>query len=113
MDKWIVIFYPDIGENNSPIDFLHAYCTKSDYAHITAKLELLATSESKYWQYKWLKKVGKHLQIRQGDFRIYFHLKDDKLVVIHACRKRSQETDDRDLALSDLNWDNFIMEYEK
>ncbi len=99
----IITYYPKKGENNSPVDILLNLCNVKERAHFIEKLELLSSLDSGLWNFKWLDYFNHIFQIRQGDFRLYFDILDNKIVVCHVSLKSTQKAKVEDLNRAAIN----------
>ena len=88
---------------DQPVDALLDLCTQNEKALITEKLTVASEFESWEWP-NWIKKVSGFFQMRSGDFRIYIHLDENKIVVTHICRKTTPRVKKKDIAIAQTNF---------
>jgi mRNA-degrading endonuclease RelE of RelBE toxin-antitoxin system len=104
MPIWDIVFFPAKGVRNAPTEKLRAICNAKERSHFREKLGMLQELEHKDWDFKWLKPVLPFYQIREGNFRGYFKLDGNKIVVLHFCRKVADEAKEKDLRIASNNW---------
>ena len=109
MATWKIVFYPPAGNRNSPVDALFDLCNQTEQALITEKLSVAREFEPWEWP-NWIKLVSGIYQIRSGDFRIYFDLDDNSIVVTHICRKTTPKAKTKDIAIAKNNFARYKAE---
>ena len=96
---WQILFFPPRGERNSPIDFIKDLNQSSVQASILHKLQSLSERDFAGWrEFRWFKKFkGEIYQITEGSYRVMCCLDDRTIVVVHAFRKKTQQTKKKDI----------------
>ena len=99
-----IIYHPKSGDKHSPGTLLGSLCNPNEQAHFLQKLELLATLETSAWHFPWLEHLNSFYQVRQGNYRMYFDLVNNDIIVVHVCRKVARRAlqNDLDRALNNL-----------
>jgi mRNA-degrading endonuclease RelE of RelBE toxin-antitoxin system len=97
-----IVYFPNEGKH-SPVILLKSLCNNSDISHFLNKLEQLAELDTASWNFSWLEHFKGLYQVKQGNFRLYFQLIRDEIVVSHVCRKVGRTARPQDLERAKLN----------
>ncbi len=103
-----IIFYPPKGENNSPLSTLQSLCNFKEQSGFLHKLNLLANTSTSTWTHKWLEHFEGIYQVRQGNFRCYFMLYGNRMIVSYCCPKHRREADKNDLRQAKDNINDYL-----
>ncbi len=101
-----IVYFPGEGKH-SPITLLKSLCSHSEIVHFLEKLDLLSELEIGRWQFTWLERFQNMYQIKQGNFRLYFEIIGEEMVVSHVCRKVSMKAKKQDLDRAKLNLQDY------
>jgi len=109
MTRWTVIFFPPAGENHSPEDFIDRIQPVAEAARIMQHLNAISKlSELRPHERPGVKRFKKIYQLTCGNHRLYFDTDEGRLIVVlYACRKRSNETKKKDLDQALRNLANY------
>jgi mRNA-degrading endonuclease RelE of RelBE toxin-antitoxin system len=98
-----IVYFPKEGNKHSPIFLLDSLCSTNEIAHFKVKLDQLSELETGFWNFKWLEYFQNLYQVTQGNFRLYFEIIDENMVVSHVCRKVGRKARSQDLERARLN----------
>jgi hypothetical protein len=107
MTQLSIIYFPEEGNKHSPTGLLTALCDERDIEHFIEKLETLCELGVGNWPFKWLEHFQDMYQITQGNFRLYFGIADNKIIVCHVCRKVGRKAKTKDLTRASLNLQDY------
>ncbi len=106
MAFWRIKFFPPIGENHSPEDFIEQIQPADDAARIVNSLKTISELKPIEWQN--VKRFQNIYQLTCGSYRLYFDIDEDRLIVVcYICRKRSQKSKKKDLDQVQRNLQNY------
>lgn len=100
-------FFPSQGHRNSPEDFLLTFCSDEESASIIGKLNKLREIPMRNWPKKWAKPVDEFKQLRHGDFRAFYQVIDNNIIVFHICRKVGNRIKKKDIRIARANLNDY------
>lgn len=109
MDIWKIVYYPAPGERNSPMGYIANLSNKEGQATLIHRLKFLCQNELADWPHTWCHKItGKVYQLTAGASRVMFCLDDNRLVILHACKKVGQKTRSQDIERAERHYELYL-----
>jgi phage-related protein len=103
-----IVYFPAHEQRNSPYDYI-VNLPKIEQAHIYHRLKYLLENPINEWPKSWIHQIkGKIYQLTAGDQRIMYYLDQNKIVILHAFRKRKQKTDISDIQTAIDHYNNYL-----
>lgn len=110
---WETDFFPDEGENASPIRYIKSLPRKDERAQIYRRIKTLAELEPWQWPAGWVKNLKSGLyQLKSGDHRIYIGIAKKhpkRIVICYACRKQGQKAKPQDIQNARINLNAYYL----
>jgi len=101
MTYWRVKFFPPSGERNSPHDYVVNLADENDRAMILLRLERMQQHRKVDWPPAWINHMGgKIWELYARGHRLMYCLDSGTIVILHACKKVSNKTRERDLNIA-------------
>jgi phage-related protein len=102
------LVYHDEPGKPSPREYIHN-TRPTERANINLRLEFLRDLDIKDWPRTWVKKVeGKLWELKSGPHRIFYFLDANKIIVVHAIRKKRRKLMRGDIELGLRRIDDYF-----